>query len=78
MATKVSYAVKIDPEIKRQLKVYCDTHGVKQGYFIEHALQSELERAEWLEDAAEFVRLKDQEHAAIPVALYKARRRARR
>lgn len=56
--SKIPYAIKISPVVKERLKAYCGERGIKQGYFVERAIEERLEREEDLEDALEFKRLK--------------------
>ena len=49
--TKTTFAVKISPEIRKKVKIYCQKYGLKQGYFVEKALKEKLEA---LEDSLEF------------------------
>ena len=55
---KIPYAIKISPAVKERLKAFCEERGLKQGYFVEKAIEEKLEREETLEDALEFKRWK--------------------
>ena len=64
--SKIPYAIKISPAVRDRLKAFCDDRGIKQGYFVEKAIEEKLEREETLEDTLEFKRLKHEEsHATL-------------
>ncbi len=67
---KTSYAVKISSDIRERVRHFCDRYGIKQGYFVEKALEEKLEREEMVQDALELKRLKYQEPQAIPFEDY--------
>lgn len=75
MKEKISYAVKIDPELRSQVKRFCETRGLKQNFFVEKALMEQLGREELLEDMADLKRLRPEEAQALGWATYKAKRR---
>ena len=62
---KISYAIKIDPQIVNRIKKYCLEHGVKLGFFVEKALREQLAREELTEDLLDFRNLRSQEEDAI-------------
>ena len=72
---KIPYAVKISSMVREQVQQYCATHGLKQGYFVEKALQEQLAREELLEDLRDFKSLKSQEPLAADLSDYLKRRR---
>ncbi len=74
---KVPYAVKINALLREQVQRYCAERGLKQGHFVEKALQEQLAREELLEDLADFKRLKSQEALAIELPAYLAQRHKR-
>ncbi len=67
---KVSYAVKISPEIRTELRKFCQENGLKQGYFVEQAIEDKLKQAENMEDVLEFQKLKKQEAEALEFGQY--------
>ncbi|MBA7576824.1 hypothetical protein ES708_18666 [subsurface metagenome] len=67
---KMSYAVKISPRIREKVRNFCDRYGIKQGYFVERALEEKLEREETVQDALELKRWKYQEPQAITFEEY--------
>lgn len=75
--TKIPYAVKISPAVKERLRVYCEERGLKQGYFVERAIEEKLEREEALEDALEFKKWKHEEPHAILFETYLKQRSSR-
>ena len=64
---KAAYAVKINPVLKERVQRYCVSRGLKQGYFVEKALQEQLAREALLEDATDLKRLKSEETLATPL-----------
>lgn len=67
---KIPFAVKISEEVKERLRTFCDERGIKQGYFVERAIEEKLGREEILEDSVEFKRLRHEEPHAIPFDEY--------
>lgn len=63
--SKISYAVKIDGGLIKQIRAFCLAHGIKQGFFVEKALRDELSREEMTEDLLDFKKLGSQEAMAI-------------
>lgn len=70
-----TYAVKISSDIIKLVKEYCENKGIKQGYFVEKALQEKIEREEDIEDAYEFTELKIQENNALSFEDYLKKRK---
>ena len=66
----MSYAVKISSGIREKVRNFCDRYGIKQGYFVERALEEKLEREEIVQDALEIKRWKYQEGQAITFGEY--------
>jgi predicted transcriptional regulator len=73
---KMSYAVKISPNIREKVRNFCDHYGIKQGYFVEKALKEKLEREETVQDTLELKRWKYQEPQAIAFEEYLKQRNA--
>jgi len=71
---KVSYAVKVDPNLIRKMKAFCMVHGIKQGFFIEKALREQLAREELTEDLLDFKNLRSEERKAVSFEEYLKRR----
>ncbi len=71
---KISYAIKIDPHIVNRVKKFCLEHGIKQGFFVEKALQEQLTREELTEDLLDFKRLRSHEKDAVSFEGYLKKR----
>ena len=71
---KVAFAEKILPDVKEKLKSFCASHGLKQGYFVERAIEEKLAQAETMEDILEFKNLEYQESQAIDFSQYLKKR----
>ncbi len=72
---KASYALKIDSQLRNRVRAFCESRGIKQGFFVEQALREHIEREELLEDLRDFKRLKPEEALSIDLSTYLARRR---
>jgi len=68
--SKIPYAIKISAIVKKRLQTFCEERGIKQGHFVETAIEEKLEREETLEDALEFKRWKHEEPHAVPFEDY--------
>jgi len=73
---KMSYAVKIDPNLASRIKAFCVVHGLKQGFFVEKALREQLAREELAEDLLDLKSLRSQEDSAIDFKEYLKKRPA--
>ena len=73
---KISYAVKINPDLISKIKVYCIAHGIKQGFFVENALREQLAREELREDILDLKSLRSEEANAISFEDYLKKRHA--
>jgi len=62
---KSVFSIKIEKSLIQKIKNFCQSHGLKQGFFVEKALKEELEREEMVEDIIELKELRSQEGAAI-------------
>lgn len=67
---RISYAIKISPNIVNRVKKFCLEHGMKQGFFVEKALAEQLAREELLEDLLDFKSLRPQEKNAVSFEEY--------
>lgn len=67
---RISYAVKIEPNLIEKIRAFCLSHGIKQGFFVEKALKEQLHREELLEDLLEFKTLGPQEKESISFEEY--------
>jgi len=68
------FSVKLEKTLLQKLKDYCQARGVKQGFFVERALQEKLEREETVDDIAEIKQLRSGEGAAMLFSDYDKRR----
>lgn len=67
---KSGYAVKLDRELLKELKGFCEKRGYKQGSFVEKALKEQMEREDLKEDIFDLVSLRSQEILARPLDAY--------
>ncbi|HAH21376.1 MAG: hypothetical protein A2Y00_04115 [Omnitrophica WOR_2 bacterium GWF2_43_52] len=71
---KVSYAVKIDSKLVNRLKKFCLEHGIKQGFFVEKALEEQIAREELNEDLLDLKKLRAEEGKAVSLEEYLRKR----
>ena len=69
-------SIKIEKSLIQKIREFCQSHGLKQGFFVEKALRSQLEREEMIEDSIELKELRYQEKGAIPFSDYLSKRKA--
>ena len=69
-------SIKIEKSLIQQIKEFCQYHGLKQGFFVEKAIKSQLEREEMIEDIIELKEFGPQEKSAIPFDSYLKKRRS--
>ena len=72
---KISYAIKIAPGLAEQVRKFCTEHGIKQGFFVEKAIEEKLEQEELKEDLLDFKIHHPREKDAISFEEYLARRK---
>src|SRR3989338_7132253 len=63
---RTGYAVKLDQDVLKELKEFCETKGYKQSSFVEKALREQMEREELKDDIYDLVTLRSQEGIARP------------
>ena len=68
--TKRAYAVKLDEHILKELKVFCEVKGYRQGPFVEKALREQMLREEMKDDIYDLIALRSQETLAKPLSEY--------
>ena len=73
---KISYAIKVDAGLVKKIKEFCLQHGIKQGFFVEKALEEQLAREELREDLFDFKSLRVHEELAISFEYYLKKRAA--
>lgn len=69
-------SIKIEKSLIQKIKEFCQMHGLKQGFFVEKAIQSQLEREEMIEDIVELKELRSQEKGALPFEDYLKKRKS--
>lgn len=69
-------SIKIEKSLIQKIKEFCQLHGLKQGFFVEKALKSQLEREEMIEDIVELKELRSQEKIAIAFDDYLKKRKS--
>ncbi|NQT22527.1 MAG: hypothetical protein HQ579_03710 [Candidatus Omnitrophica bacterium] len=70
------FSIKIERSLIKMIKDFCETHGLKQGFFVEKALRKQLEREEMIEDIIEIKQLRAQEKTAADFSEYLKKRKA--
>ena len=68
-------SIKIEKSLIQRIKEFCQSHGLKQGFFVEKALAHQLEREEAAEDIIELKELQREEKGAIPFSDYLKKRK---
>ena len=69
-------SIKIEKSLIQQIKEFCQTHGLKQGFFVEKALKSQLDREEMIGDIIDLKELRYQEKDAISFEDYLKKRKS--
>jgi ferritin len=69
-------SIKIEKSLIQQIKEFCQGHGLKQGFFVEKAIKSQLEREEMIEDIIDLKEFGSQEKTAVPFDAYLKKRRS--
>ena len=72
---RTGYAVKLDQDVLKELKAFCEEKGYKQSSFVEKALREQMEREELKEDVFDLVSLRSQERIARPFRDYDRHRK---
>ena len=70
------FSIKIEKSLIEKIKDFCQTHGLKQGFFVEKALKEQLGREEMAEDIIELKQLRYQEKSAIGFDEYLKKKKA--
>lgn len=73
---KSTVAVRISAKVADRMRRYCSSRGIKQGFFVEKALEEQLAREELAEDLLDFRKNRSQEAAAIGFEEYLRMRNA--
>lgn len=69
-------SIKIEKSLIQKIKDFCQSHGLKQGFFVEKALRKQLETEEMAEDIIELKQLRNQEKFAEDFSEYISKRKA--
>jgi predicted transcriptional regulator len=72
---KTTLAVKVDYSVAERVKRFCRERGVKYGFFVEKAIQEQIEREELKEDLLDMKDLRAIENQAVPLDDYLKKRR---
>jgi predicted transcriptional regulator len=62
---RTTFAVKLDIELQKKVKAFCEMHGFKQSSFIEKAIHEQMEREELAHDLLDLYTLRSTESVAI-------------
>ena len=73
--SKVTLAVKVDSKLVQKFRRFCESHGIKQGFFVEKAITKQVEREELAEDLLDFKKHKSNEKNAVSFEDYVRLRR---
>ncbi len=71
---RAAFAVKMDEDLQKEVRDFCEAHGLKQGAFFEKALREQMERDELAEDLLDLYTLRATEPHAVPFETYLKRR----
>mgnify|MGYP001341997286 CR=1 FL=1 len=69
-------SIKIEKSLIQQIKEFCQDRGLKQGFFVEKAIKSQLEREEMIEDIVDLKEFGPQEKSAVSFDTYLKKRRS--
>lgn len=72
---KGAYAVKLDSDLLKELKAFCEEKGYKQGSFVAKALREQMLKEELKEDIFDLVSLRSHESLARPFRDYDRHRK---
>lgn len=72
---KTTFAVRIDSKLAEILRNFCHSHGIKQNFFVERALQDKIEEEELKEDMFDFKKHRSNEAKAISFEEYLSSRK---
>ena len=74
--SKSPLGVRISAKVADRMRRYCARRGIKQGFFVEKALEEQLEREELAEDLLDFRKNRSQEGNAVSFEEYLRMRNA--
>ena len=73
---KALFAIKINEQVIKNFKAFCESHGIKYSFFVEEAIKEKLEEEELKEDLLDFKTLRSEEQSAVSFEEYLRARRA--
>ena len=73
---KTLFAIKINEQVIKDFKAFCENHGIKYSFFVEEAIKEKLEEEELREDLLDFKTLRSEEQSAVSFEEYLRARRA--
>lgn len=73
--TKALFAIKINEQVIKNFKAFCEDHGIKYSFFVEEAIKEKLEEEELKEDLLDFKTLRSEEQSAVSFEEYLRARR---
>ena len=68
-------SIKIEKSLIQRIKEFCRDHGLKQGFFVEKALATQLEKEEMIQDIIELKELRHEEKNSAPFDDYLKKRK---
>ncbi len=73
--SKALFAIKINEQVIKNFKAFCEDHGIKYSFFVEEAIKEKLEEEELKEDLLDFKTLHHEEQSAVSFEEYLRARR---
>lgn len=67
---RAAFAVKLDEDLQKEVRDFCESRGLKQGAFFEKAIREQMEREELAEDLLDLYTLRASEPHAIDFEAY--------
>ena len=67
-------SIKIERSLIQRIKEFCRDHGLKQGFFVEKAILTQLEKEAAIQDIIELKELRREEGSAISFGDYLKKR----
>lgn len=68
--SKGAYAFKLDKDLLKEVREFCEAKGFKQSAFVERALKEKMEQEELKEDIFDLISLRPQKKLARPFRDY--------
>lgn len=64
-SARITYTLKMPPDVIQTVRKFCGSHGLKIGYFIQEALKEKIEKEEYYYDLKDFDTFAHEENQAI-------------